>query len=234
MTKKRKQRSSKTTKSLLLSFWIIASLIVGTIVGYELAINPDNELFKEIGINRDVLVANKDSILPENIELCFTPPSGCAAVIVKTISKAKKTIYVQAYGMTSPPIVDALIKAQRSGVKVRILLDKSNLKDKWSRMRTLLASGIDVGIDKVSGIAHSKVMIIDEHIVITGSFNFTKSADSRNAENVIIIDDSFVATQYLQNWFARKAKNQSTPVSNASKSHLREPCSLACAIELNR
>ena len=147
--------------------------------------------------------------MPENIELCFTPPSGCAAVIVKAISKARESIYVQAYGMTSPAIVEALIKAQSKGVKVRILLDKSNLKDKWSKMGTLLEADIDVGIDKVSGIAHNKVMILDKRIVITGSFNFTRSADSRNAENVIIIDDSVVAKQYLQNWLSRKVKNQS-------------------------
>ena len=77
------------------------------------------------------------------------------------------------YGMTSPTIADALIKAHERGVKVRILLDKSNLKDKWSKRSVLVDSGIDVGIDEVSGIAHNKVMIIDEETVITGSYNLT-------------------------------------------------------------
>lgn len=212
MAKKRKQKSPIKTKKPILLFWIIGSLFVGTILGYEFANNSDSELFKNIGISHDSVKAAPVS--PENIELCFTPPSGCAAVIVKAISKARKSIYVQAYGMTSPSIVEALIKAQKSGVKVRILLDRSNLKDKWSKIGTLLEADIDVGIDKVSGIAHNKVMIIDEKMVITGSFNFTRSADSRNAENVIIIDDSSVARQYLQNWFSRKAKNQSTSRSN--------------------
>jgi phospholipase D len=130
-------------------------------------------------------------------------------VIVRAISKAKSSIYVQAYGMTSPPIVNALIKAQSRGIKVRILLDKRNIKDKWSKMDSLIESGADVGIDKVSGIAHNKVMIIDKSRVITGSFNFTKSADTRNAENVIIINDANVAAQYLQNWLKRKSKNES-------------------------
>ena len=90
---------------------------------------------------------------------------------------------------------------------MRILLDRSNLKDKWSKRNLLAEVGIDVGIDKVPGIAHNKVMIIDEETVITGSFNFTRSADSRNAENVIIINDKLVATEYLQNWLKRKSKN---------------------------
>ena len=60
-------------------------------------------------------------------------------------------------------------------------------------------------------------MVIDEHIVITGSFNFTRAADSRNAENVIIIDDSVVAKQYLQNWFSRKVKNQSRSKTKSNR-----------------
>lgn len=77
-------------------------------------------------------------------------------------------------------------------------------------MQQIMDSSIDVSIDKVSGIAHNKVIILDEKKVITGSFNFTKSADTRNAENVIIVNDKEVASKYLQNWFSRKAKNAST------------------------
>ena len=207
MTKKRKQKSLKYRGNPILLFWIIASLLAGTIIGYEFANNSDSKLLRELGIHSNAV--KTDSVLPKNIDLCFTPPSGCAAVIVGAISKAKESIYVQAYGITSPPIVEALIRVQNRGVKVRILLDKSNLKDKWSKMADLLKANIDVSIDKMSGITHNKVMIIDEHIVITGSFNFTRAADSRNAENVILIDDSVVAKQYLQNWFSRKVKNQS-------------------------
>jgi len=107
MTKKRKSRSTKISKNPLLLFWIVASLLVGAIAGYEFANNPNGELFKDIGIHHGSSVADK--VLPENISLCFTPPSGCAAVIVKAISKAKESIYVQAYGMTSPSIVEGLL-----------------------------------------------------------------------------------------------------------------------------
>lgn len=132
MTKKTKKKPSRKTKNQLLLFWIITSLFVGAILGYEFANNTDSELFQDIGIHHGSIKA--DSVLPENIELCFTPPSGCADVIVKAISKARKSIYVQAYGMTSPAIVEALIKAQSRGVKVSVLLDKSNLENKWSKI----------------------------------------------------------------------------------------------------
>lgn len=122
-------------------------------------------------------------------------------------TKKLLTANTVSYGMTSPTIADALIKAHERGVKVRILLDKSNLKDKWSKRSVLVDSGVDVGIDKVSGIAHNKVMIIDEETVITGSYNFTRAAENRNTENVIIINDKLVANEYLQNWLKRKSKN---------------------------
>ena len=140
--------------------------------------------------------------------VCFTPPSGCGALIAMEISKSADSIYVQAYGFTSSQIAEELVRAHNRGVKVRVLLDKSNISSKHSKMKELVDAGIDIGIDKVSGIAHNKVIIIDERKVITGSFNFTANADLNNAENVIIIEDRVVAANYLQNWFKRKLKNQ--------------------------
>jgi len=202
MPTKKKWQSSAVKNPLL--YWIIASLIVGAMLGREFAQNPDSNLFKGMQLNQEIVRA---AILPKNVELCFTPSSACSSVIESKIAKAVSSIYVQAYGMTSPTIVDSLIKAHEKGIKVRVLLDKSNLKDKWSKRSFLVDAGVDVGIDNISGIAHNKVMIIDEETVITGSFNFTRAADKRNAENVIIITDKSVANEYLQNWLNRKSKN---------------------------
>jgi phospholipase D len=142
------------------------------------------------------------------VNTCFTPPSGCTKFIANEIDKAQTSIYMQAYGMSDSLITEALVNAQSRGVKVRMLLDRSNLKQKFSKIHELQRAKIDVGIDKVPGIAHNKVIIIDKQKVITGSFNFTASADTRNAENVIVIEDKKLAASYLQNWLSRKAKNQ--------------------------
>ena len=136
-----------------------------------------------------------------------------------SILPAKESIYLQAYGITSSEIVDELIKAHNRGVKVRALLDKSNLTDKYSKMKQMLDSGIDVSIDKVLGIAHNKVLILDQSKVITGSFNFTKSANTRNTENVIIVNDKEIARKYLQNWFSRKSKNEDSVPQSKIKSN---------------
>ena len=182
---------------------IAISLLVGIFIGYA-------------GNNRDVLgflenyfkpqaIREVTPVLIGNSEIgtCFTPPSGCGAVIANQISKAQESIHVQAYGFTSGEIAKALINAHHRGVKVKVLLDKSNIGAKYSKMRDLRKAGIEVLIDEVSGIAHNKIIIIDGFLVITGSFNFTTSADIRNTENVIIVKNKPLAQKYLQNWHAR-------------------------------
>ena len=176
--------------------WIAASLLVGAIFGFNIAGNKENDNYTEAP-------SAETALLSDNIQLCFTPDEKCTPLILKEIALAKDTIYVQAYGMSSPPIVEALVDAHKRGVKVNILLDKSNLNDSWSKMQELVDAGIEVNIDKLPGIAHNKVIIIDLQKIITGSFNFTRSADTRNAENVIVIDDKVIADRYVKNWLLR-------------------------------
>lgn len=144
------------------------------------------------------------------IDLCFTPPANCAGSIVSAINGAQSSIYVQAYGLTHLQILAALVNAKHRGVEVRVLLDRSNLSQRHSGYSKLREADIETTIDKVPGIAHNKVMIIDEFITVTGSFNFTASADTRNAENVLIIEDKNIAEEYLKNWLYRKSLNSKT------------------------
>lgn len=142
------------------------------------------------------------------IELCFTPPAHhCGHFIANAINKAHSSIYMQAYGLTHPEIIDSLIAAKQRGLDVRVLLDKSNLSQKFSKIKNLEQAGIEVTIDKVPGIAHNKVIILDQEATATGSFNFTTAADTKNVENVILIQDKNIAHQYLQNWLYRKKSN---------------------------
>lgn len=143
----------------------------------------------------------------DKINVCFTPPSGCGSLIAQQITKARESIFVQAYGLTSDMIIHQLKTAHKRGVKVKILLDGGNLSDNKEIFEHLKKLGIAVYYDKMPGIAHNKVMIIDRKKVITGSFNFTSAADNRNAENVLLIDDIALAKLYLDNWKIRAKKN---------------------------
>jgi phosphatidylserine/phosphatidylglycerophosphate/cardiolipin synthase-like enzyme len=87
-------------------------------------------------------------------------------------------------------------------VQVQVILDQSNRTDKYSSADFLANQGVPTRIDAAHAIAHNKVMVIDGETILTGSFNFTKAAQEKNAENLLIIRDRALADQYTQNWQA--------------------------------
>ena len=123
------------------------------------------------------------------IRVYFSPNGGCTDAILWEINQAKSEILLQAYSFTSQPIAQALIRAYKRGVRISAVLDKSNRGRKYSAATFLKNMGIPVFIDANHAIAHNKIMIIDNRVVITGSFNFTKAAENKNAENLLILDD---------------------------------------------
>ena len=144
-----------------------------------------------------------------DVRLAFSPRGGATQLVVSAIEGAQHEILVQAYGFTSTDIAKALGKAKDRGVDVRVILDKTNEKTsrghrQYSGATYLKDHGIPVWIDDSVKIAHNKVMVMDGHGVITGSFNFTKAAETSNAENVLYIEDApALAKAYSDNWAAR-------------------------------
>jgi phosphatidylserine/phosphatidylglycerophosphate/cardiolipin synthase-like enzyme len=100
---------------------------------------------------------------------------------------------VQAYSFTSASIAKALLEAHERGVQVQVILDKSQGTEKYSSADFLANQGVPTMIDANHAIAHNKIIIIDGETVITGSFNFTKAAQEKNAEKVLIIRDKALA-----------------------------------------
>jgi phosphatidylserine/phosphatidylglycerophosphate/cardiolipin synthase-like enzyme len=133
-------------------------------------------------------------------EVYFSPHGGCTDATIRELNKAKSTILIQAYPFTSAPIAKALLDAHKRGVKVEVILDKSQRTQQYSSATFFFNAGIPVKIDAQHAIAHNKVMIIDGETVITGSFNFTKAAEENNAENLLIIHDKKLAERYTKNW----------------------------------
>ncbi|WP_339046869.1 phospholipase D family protein [Candidatus Mesenet endosymbiont of Phosphuga atrata] len=145
-----------------------------------------------------------------SVKICFTPGQNCTEEIVNMLNNAKNSILLQAYQFTSEPIVNGVIEAKRRGIEIQVILDKSQVKHKYSMVvvRELLSNKIPVWIDSKPAIAHNKVMVIDNHKVITGSFNFTAAAQKRNTENLLAIDDAEVAKKYTENWYKRKKQSK--------------------------
>jgi phosphatidylserine/phosphatidylglycerophosphate/cardiolipin synthase-like enzyme len=137
-----------------------------------------------------------------DVTVYFSPDGGCTDAIVKALDGDKQTILVQAYSFTSAPIAKAVVDAHQRGVKVQVVLDKSQRTGKYSSADFLAHAGVPVQIDDKHAIAHNKIMIIDGETVITGSFNFTKAAEEHNAENLLIIHSKDLAEKYAANWWA--------------------------------
>ncbi|PKN07910.1 MAG: phospholipase D family protein [Deltaproteobacteria bacterium HGW-Deltaproteobacteria-8] len=133
-------------------------------------------------------------------EIHFSPRGGAAEALVHRIDLARESIFVLAYSFTSAPIADALGRAARRGVHVEAVLDRGQRTARGSQGGALAASGATVYVDSRHAIAHNKVMVLDGQAVVTGSFNFTKGAEEKNAENLLILDSPELARLYREEW----------------------------------
>lgn len=149
--------------------------------------------------------------LPFNLkaaEVCFTPGDDCAGKVIAEVNKAQKSLLVQAYYFTSAPIASAVLKAHQRGVKVEVILDRSQKTQKYSSVTFFQNAGIETFIDSSHAIAHNKIMIIDDAKVITGSFNFTKAAQEKNAENLLVLSEPDLVKRYKENYRTHKQHSE--------------------------
>lgn len=138
------------------------------------------------------------------IDACFSPGGNCEDRILEEIGAASQQIRVQMYLFTSKPIADALIAAKKRGVKVQVILDKSQEKGTYGKWPVLRRDGVEIFFDREHETANNKVILIDDHTVITGSYNFTRAAEEKNAENIVIINDEALCSKYLENFEKHK------------------------------
>lgn len=131
------------------------------------------------------------------VETYFSPEDGVEKKLVALIDSARQDILFLMYSFTSDALAEAIIRRAGSGVAVRGVMDAeqvvSNQGSEYGRLR---AAGVNVRLDGNAGQMHHKVLIIDGNIVVTGSYNFSKNAETRNDENVLIVHDQQVAAEY--------------------------------------
>jgi phosphatidylserine/phosphatidylglycerophosphate/cardiolipin synthase-like enzyme len=139
----------------------------------------------------------------------FSPKGGCTDAIVRELNQARREILMQAYSFTCSTIATALAAARARGVAVKVILDRANEKETYSELGSLEKQGLDVLIDAHHAIAHNKIIIVDRHTIITGSFNFTRQAEHENAENLLVIKGRpNLVHEYVQNFLAHQAHSQ--------------------------
>jgi phosphatidylserine/phosphatidylglycerophosphate/cardiolipin synthase-like enzyme len=129
------------------------------------------------------------------LSVCFSPGGNCANQVVYWIGRANSSIHILIYSFTLDSIGNALIQAKQNkpNLDIRIVWDESSSKETGSEYQKLLNAGFQIHVDHRSGLLHDKVAIIDGHVIITGSFNWTNSANDTNRENLLVLDNPSIA-----------------------------------------
>jgi len=143
-------------------------------------------------------------------EVYFSLSDNPQKAIIKNINQAEAFINIAMYIFTDREIALPLVKAHERGVKVRLYLDKEQVDYKYSQSRFLVQKGIKTRISTNNYIMHNKFAIIDNRILLTGSYNWTFSANNRNDENLMVIDDPEII-EIFQNQFVYLWTNKYSP-----------------------
>jgi phosphatidylserine/phosphatidylglycerophosphate/cardiolipin synthase-like enzyme len=133
------------------------------------------------------------------IEVYFAPDDGVEAALVDLLDTAQDRIDFLAYSFTSNPLGEAVMRAVDAGLAVRGVMDEeqgsSNIGTEFTAFRS---AGLNVRLDGNPGQMHEKVIIVDETVVVLGSYNFSRNANESNDENVLVIHSRLVASQFLR------------------------------------
>ncbi len=150
-------------------------------------------------------------IAGRNVECYFSPSDRTTSHIVASIGGARHSVAFALLTLTRTDIRTALVERKTAALKVRGVMDNS--ADQGSQYNALVSGGIDVHLKSGPGssgyLLHDKYGLIDAEdpawapLTITGSHNWTNSAESSNNENLLIIQDGAVANQFLQDFSAR-------------------------------
>lgn len=126
------------------------------------------------------------------VSVGFSPSAdqGALRLVLNTINSARQSIDVAAYSFTSKPVAVALVTARKRGVAVRVVADEKGNTGKYTAVTFLANQGVPVRLNGRYAIMHNKFMVVDGDTVQTGSFNYTASAVSRNAENVLVVQNT--------------------------------------------
>lgn len=152
-------------------------------------------LDKQIKLLNEQIEILNEKLEIEILGVYFSPKGGCAEAIINLIGSANKSIHILIYSFTLDSIGNALIEAYKRGVDVRVVFERNEISE-YSEYWRLKGAGVPVRNDTNSYLMHNKVMIVDSEIVVTGSYNWSRSAEERNDENIIIIRSRRIAEEY--------------------------------------
>jgi phosphatidylserine/phosphatidylglycerophosphate/cardiolipin synthase-like enzyme len=144
-----------------------------------------------------------------HLEIYFSPQDRVAQHVLDRIASARRSIRFMAFSFTSAAVADAMVAQANAGRSVQGVIESQNAGGSGSVFGRLSQAGVEVLEDGNCYIMHHKTIVIDERTVITGSYNFTNSAEKDNDENLVIVDDPNLARTYLEEFERVYAQAQS-------------------------
>lgn len=131
------------------------------------------------------------------MQVLFSSEDQAVSSLIALVNDAQVSIRFLAFSFTDYPLAQAMIERARAGVDVKGVFETFGSGSPGSELRTFWCAGLPVRQDGNSSFLHHKVILVDGAIVVTGSLNFSSSADEDNEENVVILENSEIASLYL-------------------------------------
>ena len=132
------------------------------------------------------------------IDTYFSPDDGALAAIIPVLESAQESIYFLAYSFTSNQLGEIVRQKAEAEVEIAGVMDDEQVRsNQGTEFDPFRQAELNVRMDGIDGLMHHKVFIVDEKIVVMGSYNFSQNAEVRNDENILIIYDSLIAEQFL-------------------------------------
>ena len=128
----------------------------------------------------------------------FSPGTEILDAILARLETCSSEIDICVYTLSDDRLMDAILQCHREGITLRILSDNDKMFDQGSDIQMLHRAGLAVKVDNSPAHMHHKFMVVDRSTVLTGSYNWTRSAATKNAENLVVIEDQETARQFTE------------------------------------
>jgi len=164
-------------------------------------------LDENISPNMQLITRNYkfNSLLLENAlnkqnlsEVYFSPGDDCANAIIEELQNAQKSVDICVFTISDNIISREILKCHKRGISTRIITDDQKIRDKGSDINSLFHEGISIKTDRSSHFMHDKFAVFDKDTVITGSFNWTRSASKYNQENILLSKNQRVVKAFTK------------------------------------
>lgn len=177
------------------SFWFLLSVVLIGLLFIGTAKDDAWFSFGEFDSITNLIPQNQDSNYYS--EVFFCPEDNCSEQLISHIESAQDEIVIAIYSFTHDEISSALMGAKERGVLVKIIFDNQQAGNQYSEDEKLSEFGIPIKIKSGSGYMHNKFIVIDRKKVLTGSFNYSQNADTKNDENLVLLVSEILAKEYL-------------------------------------